>query len=1081
MSLDPKQVQDVFLAALEGTDTFSRATILDARCRGDQLLRGRVEALLKAHDDPSELAPLPLSSLAPPLEPGGNYASGTTIAKRYELLEEIAEGGMGTVWLAQQSHPVRRQVALKLIKPGMDSRRVLGRFDAERQALAMMNHPHIAQVFDGGLTEWGHPFFAMEYVDGAPVTEDCEKFRMPLADRLRLFVKICEAIQHAHRKGIIHRDLKPSNVLVTRRDDEVAPKVIDFGLAKAMFEPLTVETLDTAQGHLAGTPRYMSPEQSRFDHLDIDTRSDVYSLGVLLYELITGDTPLTTQELRDASWPTVVESIQQGESPRPSSRLRQSPNLAELAAARGADSASLLRAVSGDLDAIVLKALEKDPSRRYQAVSDLARDVQRYLTGEPVEARVPTAGYRFRKFARRNRAALATAAAISAALVLATAVSLTQAVRARTAERAAANERDQAQRERARAEANFQNARQAVDDYFTSVSQSKLLDVPGLQPLRKELLDSALTYYRQFIDRYGKDRAVQAELASAYIRVGNITAQIGSRNDALAAFDDAVRVLERLVAEHPESAAYRDQLASAINLRGNIHRGLAQPAAAEADFRRALALREKLVAENPQSATYQSPLVATWSNLGFVQGVLGRLDEAKVSYETAIALAEQVVAAHPENDRYASVLARTFNELGILERKAGRLQDAENAYRLAIEIREQLVRKYPQDREQAESLETNYNNLFVALVEKGEIVEAEAAFQQSVNFYQQQVEANPSVFEYRRELANSYNNLGAVQRMAKRFAEGQASLESSIRLYQELSEQHPGVGEYRTALGMAHYNLGVLHAVAGRADQAADAWTNANETYAAAVAMGYATIESLTGLGDTHGVLGHWREAAAAFTRAAEVSNDAWKPLYQAALLQLAVDDEAAYHDSCERLLARYGDDSDVAICVAVAMACMAGDQATSDMNRVLDIMRRAAESNPKNPVFQTLVGALEHRAGNSQTAIATLKKTLPMHTLAAYAAPRQLDQIRISRIMGETILALALREVGDQQALEKQITALRKILDTLEQNQPQYSEGIARWALPLTIYSARKELARLESQTSPTAEPQSETDPASP
>ena len=1005
MSLDPNQVQAVFLAALEGTDTFHRATILDARCRGDEILRGRVEALLKAHDDPSELPPLPLSSMASPLDPAGKYAPSTIIAQRYELVEEIAEGGMGTVWLAQQSHPVRRRVALKLIKPGMDSRRVLGRFDAERQALAMMNHPHIAQVFDGGLTDWGHPFFAMEYVEGAPVTEDCDAVRMPLADRLRLFVKICEAIQHAHRKGIIHRDLKPSNVLVSRRDNEVVPKVIDFGLAKAMFEPLSAETLDTDHGLLAGTPRDMSPEQSRFDHLDIDTRSDVYSLGVLLYELITGDTPLTSQQLRDVSCLKVVELIQQSESPRPSLRLQQHSNLVELSTVRGADPVGLVRAVSGDLDAIVLKALEKDPSRRYQAVSDLARDIQRYLTGEPVEASVPSAVYRFRKFARRNRAALATAAAISAALVLATVVSLTQAVRARIAERSAAAERDQAERERARAEANFQNARQAVDDYFTSVSESKLLDVPGLQPLRKELLDSALTYYRQFIDRYGKDRAVQTELASAYVRVGDITAQIGSRKDAMAAYGDAVSVLERLAAEHPESAADRDKLASAINSRGSIHRGLAQPTAAEADFRQALALREKLVAEYPQNANYQSALVATWNNLGGAQSMLGRLDEAKASYETAIALAKQVVAAHPENDRYASLQARTFNELGILERKAGRLPSAENAYRRAIEIREQLVRKYPQDREQVESLETNYNNLFVVLVEKGELVEAEAAFRQSVNFYQLQVQANPSVIEYRRELANAYNNLGAVQRMAKRFAEGQGSLESSIRLYQELSEQHPGVGEYRTVLGMAYYNLGVLHAVAGCADQSADAWVKANETYAAAVAMGYATLESLTGLGDTHGVLGHWPEAAAAFTRAAEISDDAWKPLYQAVLLQLAVDDEGAYRNSCERLLARYGDDSNVAIGVAVAMACMAGDRATSDMNRVLNIMRCAAESNPKNPVFQTLVGSLEYRAGNPQVAIAMLKKTLPMHTLAAYAAPRQLDQIRISRIMGETVL----------------------------------------------------------------------------
>ncbi len=362
---------------------------------------------------------------------------GTIVAGRYKLLQAIGEGGMGTVWVAEQTQPVRRKVALKLIKAGMDSRSVLARFDAERQALAMMDHPNIAKVLDGGLTETGRPFFVMEYVKGVPITEYCEATRMSVPQRLQLFVQVCQAVQHAHQKGIIHRDLKPSNILVAPYDDRPVPKVIDFGLAKAMYQPLTELTLYTAHETVLGTPLYMSPEQAQLNNLDIDTRSDVYSLGVLIYELLTGTTPLEKQRFKEAAWDEVRRIIREEEPPRPSARLSSSQALPSLAAGRQLEPARLTKLVRGELDWIVMKALEKDRNRRYETANGFALDIERYLASEPVLAAPPSARYRLRKFVRRHQAALTTAAAMIVLLLAGAVVSTWQAVRALRAEGAA--------------------------------------------------------------------------------------------------------------------------------------------------------------------------------------------------------------------------------------------------------------------------------------------------------------------------------------------------------------------------------------------------------------------------------------------------------------------------------------------------------------------------------------------------------------------------------------------------------------------------------------------------------------------
>lgn len=472
------RTESIFAAAVALTGS-ERSAYVDQACADSPELRARVEALLRAHDRAGHLLDRPV--------PGGldqtgaflpSEQPGAVIAGRYKLLEAIGEGGMGTVWVAEQTEPVRRKVALKLIKAGMDSRSVLARFEAERQALAVMDHPNIAKVLDGGIAESGRPFFVMEYVKGVPITEYCDAMRLSVSQRLELFVQVCQAVQHAHQKGIIHRDLKPSNILVAPYDDRPVPKVIDFGLAKAMHQSLTERTLHTAHETVLGTPLYMSPEQAQLNNLDVDTRSDVYSLGVLLYELLTGTTPLEKQRFKAAAWDEIKRIIREEEPPRPSTRLSSAQTLASLAAGRQTEPARLTKQVRGDLDWIVMKALEKDRARRYDTPITLARDIQRYLADEIVEARPPSASYRLRKFARKHRALLTTAAAFAALLLAAAAASSWLAVRARRAEATAQEKRIEAEQNAAKAEENAKQAEHNADALWeqTELHQNAVFD-----------------------------------------------------------------------------------------------------------------------------------------------------------------------------------------------------------------------------------------------------------------------------------------------------------------------------------------------------------------------------------------------------------------------------------------------------------------------------------------------------------------------------------------------------------------------------------------------------------------------------
>ena len=486
--------REIVLSAIERSDPESRAAYLDEACAGDAPLRARVEALVRSEVEsgsyggadftlvppsnppatvvssagspntkalpPSNPSADTLVSARPSPAPRRGEEVGTVIADRYTLVEMIGAGGMGSVYLADQTEPVKRQVALKLIRFGADSKEVLARFDAERQALALMDHPNIARVYDGGTTPAGQPFFVMELVRGVPITAFCDRHRLSVGARLELFVSVCHAVQHAHQKGIIHRDLKPGNILVTEVDGRPAPKVIDFGVAKATELKLTDLSIPDL-GAIVGTPAYMSPEQADPSSVDVDTRTDVYALGVVLYELLVGAPPIDGRELKRGTLLEVLRIVREVEPPRPSTKLSTAEGIQLIAANRNTGPTELAKALRGELDWVVMKALEKDRARRYETVDALARDVQRYLADEPVEARPPNRWYKARKFARRNRGPVLAAALVFVALVCGIVGASWGLRRALAAEELAHDRLAQVERAREEAENAFADSKSA--------------------------------------------------------------------------------------------------------------------------------------------------------------------------------------------------------------------------------------------------------------------------------------------------------------------------------------------------------------------------------------------------------------------------------------------------------------------------------------------------------------------------------------------------------------------------------------------------------------------------------------------
>jgi serine/threonine protein kinase len=705
MGASPDKAASIFDAAAELEDPAQRAAYLDAACGPDSALRAEVEQLLR-HDRAAG------SYLARPAlpDPAGT-ADHPAVAERpgtvigpYKLLEQIGEGGFGVVFMAEQQHPVRRKIGLKVLKPGMDSHQVVARFEAERQALALMDHPNIAKVLDAGESATGRPYFVMDLVRGLAITAYCDQAQLDPRQRLDLFVSVCRAVQHAHQKGIIHRDIKPSNVLVTLNDGTPVVKVIDFGIAKATGQQLTDKTLFTGFAQMIGTPLYMSPEQAALSNIDVDTRSDIYSLGILLYELLTGTTPLEKERLKEADYDELRRLIREEEPPKPSTRISTLGQAATtVSAQRKSDPQRLSRLFRGELDWIVMKALEKDRNRRYETASAFALDVERYLHDEPVLACPPSKAYRFRKFARKYRKLLATAAAFAVLLLAATGVSLALAAWGFRAEQQAQSALDAETVQRKRAQTNERKAKESeaeakdVLNFFgntilaaarpkgqegglgTRVSLRKAIDAAEPQIVKK-LKDRPLaeamvrhiigqTYvrlgeYRLAIAQLERALAIQRtklgpdhtetlrsmnNLAIAYFHLRRV-------DKALPLFEEQLRIKEaKLGPDHPETLTGMGNLALAYKRAGKPDRALPL-------FEKSYHLvRIKLGPDHPTT-------LSLMTNLAIAYGDSGRLDKALPLFDESFRRKKATLGpTHP------STLVGMMN-LGMVYVDAGKLK-----------------------------------------------------------------------------------------------------------------------------------------------------------------------------------------------------------------------------------------------------------------------------------------------------------------------------------------------------------------------------------------------------------------------
>jgi serine/threonine protein kinase/tetratricopeptide (TPR) repeat protein len=659
---EPNSEETILVEALR-LPPAERSAYLDQSTGGNISLRLRVESLLRSYQAGDFLeqavAPVLGQTIASPIpltEKAGDRIG------RYKLLQKIGEGGCGVVYMADQEEPVRRRVALKIIKVGLDTKSVIARFEAEGQALALMDHPNIAKVFDAGATETGRPFFVMELVCGMKITDYCDEAKLSFRARLDLFMQVCHAIQHAHQKGIIHRDIKPSNILVTINDGVAVPKVIDFGIAKATGGlQLTDKTVFTAFGQFIGTPAYMSPEQAVMTSLDIDTRSDIYALGVLLYELLTGKTPFETKELLAIGLDEMRRTIREKDPERPSTRLSTLPDkeLSTTARSRGLDAPKLISQLRGDLDWIVMKALEKDRARRYETANGLAMDLQRHLNNEPIAARPPSTAYVLTKLARRHTLAFAAAGIVAFTLLGGILVSSWYAVRATRAEKVAEKERQQAITERAKAQEAEAEAK-AVNDFLqkdvlsqaqaSTQAQSGITVDPNIT-VRQALDHAAERLESRFTNQPLVEASIRMTLAASYDELGE---QAAARRNSERAFELRERILG---AEHPLT------LDSMIGLAG-ILTSAGSPNEAVAFCEKTFALLKRL------RGRAHPDTFKCMDNLGMAYGAVGRWSEAVVLLEESVQLHK--AKQGPQDGQ--TLMSR--DNLAIAYQRAGRLKEA---------------------------------------------------------------------------------------------------------------------------------------------------------------------------------------------------------------------------------------------------------------------------------------------------------------------------------------------------------------------------------------------------------------------
>jgi serine/threonine protein kinase/tetratricopeptide (TPR) repeat protein len=814
--------QSIFLMALELATPAEREACLRRACGNNEALRAAVAELLAAHeraDNILDAPPVAVGTVAQADSGAGSLEQPGTVFGPYKLIEPIGEGGMGTVWMAQQTEPVKRLVAIKLIKAGMDSKQVLARFAVERQALALMDHSNIARVLDAGTSSAGRPYFVMDLVKGVPITRYCDEHRLTPRQRMELFIPVCRAVQHAHQKGVIHRDLKPSNVLVASYDGRPVPKVIDFGVAKATGQALTDKTLVTGFGNIVGTLEYMSPEQAEINQLDIDTRSDIYSLGVLLYELLTGSPPFSRKELEKAGMLEMLRVIREKEPSKPSTKLSSSDALPTLSANRGTEAAKLTKLVKGELDWIVMKALEKDRNRRYETANAFAMDVQRYLADEPVQAGPPSRWYRLRKFMRRNKGpVLATAALLVMLLagIVGTTAGLIQAMRA---EEQATTDRDEKQasltrlkeeqgklkKEQGRTAAALVKARQSAQQTrralrsLTEQFVDKFLfgrERPS--PEDQDYLRGVLAQYEAFAAAQGDDPETRALRAEGYLQVGLLQMRLKELPAARETYLKAIPLLEGLAAESSEPLAHRLDLAVCHNCLGVVLFHLGERHGGEKEIRQALTLIRQLERDFPQDTRARRALLGSLGELGVTLVGSGDRGSAEALFREALALGEGWVDAHSEPALKVE-LAVAYHNWGHSLCAAQQAEEGEAAYRKAIGILEELAGRFPKEHQYRLKLATTYGNL-------GTATKASADVRKHVEIMREMVAEHPGNPWYRTILGIGLRNLAGALTMEGKHQEAAEVERQGVSLRRQLVEDYPKAPEHRRDLAISLLN-----------------------------------------------------------------------------------------------------------------------------------------------------------------------------------------------------------------------------------------------------------------------------------
>ncbi len=866
-----------------------------SRCRqcGKELQQDFLQEGLCGQCRPS----LPTDGAAPTADATTARDSGASPARvlpdqigPYKVLDFLGEGGMGAVYLAEQEQPIRRKVALKVIKLGMDTKEVIARFESERQALAMMNHPNIAQVHDAGTTDRGAPYFVMEYVPGVPIADYCDRHRLSTRERLEIFIPVCQAIQHAHQKGIIHRDIKPSNILVAVQDGKPVPKIIDFGVAKATNQRLTEKTVFTQQGYLIGTPEYMSPEQAEMTGLDVDTTTDIYSLGVLLYELLVGALPFDPRVLRRAGFDEVRRIIREVDPPKPTTRLSSLGQLAKgIAERRHTDVVSLAKELRGDIDWITLKAMEKDRTRRYASSSELAADIERHLRNEPVAACPPTSLYRVRKFVRRHRMGAGVAAV---AVVVLIAFAATMAVQAQRI----ARQRDRAER---------------VSAFLVSLFEASDPDrSKGDRLTARELLDTGVA-------RLGRELANEPETRAALMHtIGSVYFQLGRDAEAERAFEQALPFRRTL------SGRGRLKLAATLNELGKIYFRKGDYVRAEAGFRDVLDIRRRVLgADHPDVGK-------SLHNLATVADQRGQLAEAEALYKQALSLLKKT------NDPAESGFC-LMNLSGLYARQ-GKLSDALDTAHEALDLlRNSLgvehswtlyaINNYAHDLydlgeyAQAEQLQREvlsirrkllgdshfevgvaYYNLGNTLDEQGRFAEAEQALRESLAI-KRRVLPDPHV-----QTAWTLNDLAIVLTDQRRCAEAESLYREALAMFRRVKDSDPG-----SAASSLH-GLGDVYACRGQIGEAEKHYRAALELRQKTFGASHATVaDTEAALGRLLTERGAYEEADRLLQEALEIRRKSlppthWRIGYTQALLGNCLKGERRFDEAEPLLLAGF-------------------------------------------------------------------------------------------------------------------------------------------------------------------------------